>query len=160
MNYDIRLGASCTLSGRATLHHQGSKINEILGGGYTIGDFIVYGDSVDGGSIIRTDHGDMTISELFSRSVDDIRIVGDKEYAHSNGIKVVGYDPQRDSAILTEYNFVMRHRTNKQKWKITLCDGNTVIVTNDHSMMVERNGILMEVKPADLLPDDVAISLV
>lgn len=44
-NYDIRLGASCTLSGRATLHHQGSKINEILIGKYEMGDVVVYGDT-------------------------------------------------------------------------------------------------------------------
>ena len=44
-NYDIRLGASCTLSGRATLNHQGSKINEILVGKYEMGDVVVAGDT-------------------------------------------------------------------------------------------------------------------
>ena len=37
--------------------------------------------------------------------------------------------------------------------------GNKVIVTEDHSVMVERDGVLIESKPQDLLEDDIILSI-
>jgi intein/homing endonuclease len=48
---------------------------------------------------------------------------------------------------------------SKARWKVTLEDGKTVEVTNDHSIMVERNGKLIEVKASEILESDDFISL-
>ena len=37
--------------------------------------------------------------------------------------------------------------------------GNIVTVTQDHSVMIERAGILLEVKPADIQETDILISI-
>jgi intein/homing endonuclease len=55
---------------------------------------------------------------------------------------------------------IYRHRTSKRRFKITLESGKHVIVTEDHSVMVEREGKLIEVKPLEINRDtDVCISI-
>jgi intein/homing endonuclease len=54
---------------------------------------------------------------------------------------------------------VYRHKVSKARWKVTLEDGKTVEVTNDHSIMVERNGKLIEVKASEILESDDFISI-
>lgn len=53
---------------------------------------------------------------------------------------------------------VIRHKVNKAKWKIDDGFRNTVYVTNDHSIMVVREGVLTEVKPfeVDVINDSLA----
>lgn len=157
--FDQRLGQSCTLSGRCTTRHMASKINETIVGKYEIGDAIVYGDSVAGDSIIRTSIGSMSIADLYNKIEKTVYMENGKEYAipTNENIQIVGYDIANDKAIMTNFNFVMRHKTNKNKWEVTTEDGKSVIVTDDHSIMVERNGNLVEVKPNDLLENDVVI---
>lgn len=45
---------------------------------------------------------------------------------------------------------VIRHKVSKSKWKIEDSFGNTVFITNDHSIMIMRNGELMKVKPYEI----------
>ena len=157
--FDQRLGQSTTLTGRCTTRHMASKINETIVGKYEIGDAIIYGDSVAGDSIIRTSIGSMSIADLYNKIEKTVYMENGKEYAipTSENIQIVGYDIINDKAIMTDFNFVMRHKTNKNKWEVTTEDGKSVIVTDDHSIMVERNGNLIEVKPNDLLENDVMI---
>jgi hypothetical protein len=159
--FDQRMGQSTTLSGRCTTRHMASTINEVIVGKYEVGDAIVYGDSVDGDSIIRTSIGNMTIADLYNKIENTTILETGKEYAipSTENIHVLGYDINSGDAIMTEFNFIMRHRTNKEKWEIITEDGKSVIVTNDHSIMVERNGKLVERKPSELIEDDVVITL-
>jgi len=53
----------------------------------------------------------------------------------------------------------MRHQTRKQKWRITTESGKQVIVTDDHSVIVDRDGFTMEIKPSELLIDDYIITV-
>jgi len=45
MFVDVRMGQSCTLTGRCTTRHMGSTINETIIGTYELGEMIVYGDT-------------------------------------------------------------------------------------------------------------------
>ena len=49
---------------------------------------------------------------------------------------------------------VIRHKVTKPKWRLKTKSGKEVIVTNDHSMIVFRDGQKLEVKPKDILPSD------
>jgi intein/homing endonuclease len=51
---------------------------------------------------------------------------------------------------LGHINYIYRHKVSKEKWKITDEFGHEVFVTGDHSIMVERNGALLEVKPSEI----------
>ena len=45
---------------------------------------------------------------------------------------------------------VIRHKVSKAKWSLKDEFGNEVIITNDHSLMVLRDGILQKVKPCEV----------
>lgn len=49
---------------------------------------------------------------------------------------------------------IIRHKVTKPKWKLKTKSGKEIIVTNDHSMIVFRDGKKLEVKPRDILKTD------
>ena len=49
---------------------------------------------------------------------------------------------------------IIRHKVTKPKWKLKTKSGKEIIVTNDHSMIVFRNGKKIEIKPYNILPSD------
>ena len=53
----------------------------------------------------------------------------------------------------------MRHKTDKQMYKITVEDGKSVTVTEDHSIIIDRDGSIHEITPVELLEDDLIISV-
>ena len=64
------------------------------------------------------------------------------------------YDPQTKTAMHKEICTMMRHNTSKDLYEIETDGGNKVVVTADHSMMVMRNGELVECKPTELKSND------
>ena len=157
--FDKRIGQSTTLTGRAIARHMDAYVNECITGAYDhTGDSIIYGDSVTGDTLIKTDSGEIAIEELF-RQTPEHCIVGNKEYATGALAKVVGFNAYEDSPIMSNISYVMRHKTKKKLYKITLENNKSVTVTEDHSVMVDRDGFLMEVKPNDILDKDLIICL-
>ena len=63
---------------------------------------------------------------------------------------------------LSEYNKtyyvpvkrIIRHKVSKSKWKLKTKSGKEIIITNDHSMIVFRNGSKLEIKPSEILKTD------
>ena len=53
----------------------------------------------------------------------------------------------------------MRHKVSKPKWRLKTKDGKEIIMTNDHSMIVFRDGQKLEVKPYEILPTDKVLSV-
>jgi DNA polymerase elongation subunit (family B) len=49
---------------------------------------------------------------------------------------------------------IIRHKVTKPKWRLKTKSGKEIFVTNDHSMIVFRNGKKIEIKPKDILPND------
>lgn len=158
--YDKRIGQSTTLTGRQIAKHMAAKVNEVITGEYDYrGKSIIYGDSVTGDTKILTDSGECTISELYDRCTDHTEIRG-KEYGLSSTDRVIGFNAYEDTTVVANIACVMRHKTRKKLYKITLENGKSVKVTEDHSIMVDRHGFIVEVKPTDILSDDIAICLV
>ena len=156
--YDKRIGQSVTLSGRQIVKHMMSHINEQICGEYNhSGPSIVYGDSVTGDSIIRTDGGDITIEELYNSSLEKIISEG-KEYGVWNDSKVVGFCAESMEPTVSNISYVMRHKTKKKLYKITTENGKSVTVTEDHSLMIDRGGFLVECRPAELQENDLVIT--
>jgi DNA polymerase elongation subunit (family B) len=157
--FDKRIGQSTTLTGRAIAQHMDAYLNECITGVYDhVGEAIIYGDSVTGDTLIKTDNGEISIEELFNQCLDH-SIVGDKEYATQSFAKVIGFNAFEDSPVMSEISYVMRHKTKKKIYKITLNNGKTVKVTEDHSIMIDRDGFLIEVRPTEIQQDDLVICL-
>lgn len=54
----------------------------------------------------------------------------------------------------SDVKYIMRHKVTKPKWRLRTKDGKEIIVTNDHSMIVFRDGEKLEIKPNQILPTD------
>lgn len=153
---DQRIGQSTTLSGRVIAKHMDSFVNECITGEYDhTGESIIYGDSVTGDSLIRTEQGTVTIEELFN-SCKKHSTKNGKEYGCDINTKVVGFNIYTDEPILSPISFVIRHKTKKKLYRITT-DTSSVKVTRDHSIMVDRGGFIFELKPTELQKNDLII---
>jgi len=163
--YDYRLGSSTTGNGREILLHQCSYVNYLITGEYSMdAGAVIYGDtdSLVGPTLINTNNGNFTIEELFFRGAISNKHTEDgKEYSFFHSDKVLSYDKQADKAFYGDINYVYRHKVSKAKWEIEDEDGNIITITDDHSIMVERNGVLMEMKASEINIDtDYLISVV
>lgn len=157
--FDKRIGQSTTLTGRQIARHMAAKINEVITGEYNhIGKAIIYGDSVTGDTKILTEDGDVTIEDLFNNCAEH-STVGEKEYGVWSPNKVLGFNAFEDAPSMSNIAYVMRHKTKKKLYKISLKNGKSITVTEDHSVMVDRDGFLLEVKPTDILGTDLIICL-
>jgi DNA polymerase elongation subunit (family B) len=160
--YDGRIGQSTTLSGRTITKHMNSMVNEIITGKYDYqGEaiFAVDTDSVAKESIINTNFGDISIEHLFY--MNDIKwIDGQKEYSRSDKIKVKSFDEKTNQVLYKCPSYVYRHKTKKKKWKITDTEGNSVVITEDHSIMVERENKFIEIKPENAMLNDILIKII
>lgn len=167
------MGASVTACGREITTHMMQKIHELLDGSparmikstevdkdgklqhiYDIdSNTIIYGDtdSVAGDSVVETSHGSMTVEKLFA-SMDVKWKVGHNELA-SSGQKVLTSCYDRGRIAQKPIAAVYRHKVKKARYRITLENGASVIVTGDHSIMVLRDGTLVSVCAADINSD-------
>lgn len=159
--FDQRIGQSTTLTGRNITRHMAAKTNELLTGIYDHGgECIIYGDSVTGDTLLKTSFGDIPIEEVFESYCNQHYNEGDREYGIDADIKVMSYDDQKGVPYLGSINYVYRHKVSKALYEIEDEHGNVVTVTEDHSIMVERDGELVEVKPTEITEEDTIISLV
>lgn len=160
--FDKRVGQSVTLTGRGIVRHQSAFINECFTGEYNyLGKCIHYGDtdSIFSDGIIDTTEGKMTIEQLYHLSNEFINSTG-KEYGMNKNIQVKTYDPEIGKDYFANIDFVYRHQVSKERWEIEDFNGNKIEVTNDHSIMIERNGIMIECKPGDIKETDLLISVI
>jgi DNA polymerase elongation subunit (family B) len=177
---DERMGASVTASGRAITTHMLEELSYQLTGERVLLDkhssydkkgrlrhdysskseVILYGDtdSVAADSVVRNSLSANTIEELFDM-LPARQNHGEKEFALPvQSVTVPCYT--QNGIVNKPIRAVYRHKVSKKKFKITLSSGKSVIVTEDHSVMVMRNGELIEVKPNDINRDtDYCISI-
>ena len=117
----------------------------------------VYGDtdSVEDQSIIKTNKGEYTIEELYNKNI----ING------SAGNTIKGHESVKCNETVLNWNKdkelyyapikrIIRHKVTKEKWRLKTKGGKEIIVTNDHSMIVFRNGQKIEIKPKNILKTD------
>lgn len=122
--------------------------------------FVVYmdTDSVDKDSNVITDNGEMTIEELYNSSkIDNGKtIVGHESVATDS--KILNWSEER-GLYYAPIKRVIRHKVSKKKWKLKTKSGKEIIVTNDHSMIVFRDGKQLEIKPSDILNSDKILTI-
>jgi len=159
--FDQRLGQSVTLSGRTITKHMASETNKFVTGIYDhYGEAVISGDtdSVVGSTIIKTLSGDISIEALFE-SCNEKWTNNDKEYAYDPELMVTSFDPVENKSYMGNIDHIYRHKVSKDLYEIEDELGNVITVTEDHSIMIERGGKLIDVKPAQILDNDIIISL-
>lgn len=109
-------------------------------------------DSVKGDTIIHTSDGDKTIEEFFDENFENGRFFSmDGHELVRTDTKVLNWN---NSIEYCGVNYIMRHKVNKSKWVLKTKSGKEITVTNDHSMIVFRDGKKLEVKPREILKSD------
>lgn len=144
--YDIRLAKAITYTSQLVIKWIINYISKKL----SIIE-IVYSDtdSADENTIIKSKkYGDIKIKDYFNI------ISGIEEYKSLNNI--VKYSIENDEVLsysnkeeFKKCNYVMKHKVKKRMFKIKV-NNNEVIVTEDHSIIVERNNKIISVKPQEL----------
>lgn len=112
-------------------------------------------DSVDCKSVIKIDRGIYTIEEWYNDNIEN-GSAGETIKGHESVLtddKILNYHPDK-GIYYTSVKRIIRHKVSKNKWKLRTKSGKEVIVTNDHSMIVFRNGQQIEVKPSEILKTD------
>ena len=114
-------------------------------------------DSCVGDTLISTSLGKIKIEDLFERPGEIVK--------NENGSFVKRLDEKilaksmnsnfeiQDKKII----YVMKHKVHKRMFKISVND-KSVIITEDHSVMINRNDNLISVKPTEILETDDLIS--
>lgn len=116
---------------------------------------IIYGDtdSISPESTIRTDNGIFTIEDLYNKNISS-GSAGNTIKGHESvncKEKVLNWD---DGLYYAPVKRIIRHKVTKPKWKLKTKSGKEIIVTNDHSMIVFRDGKKLEIKPSQILKTD------
>lgn len=117
----------------------------------------IYGDtdSVSGDSVVDINDEKMTIKEWYDRNKDN-----EKEYtlkghqAVRTSDKILNYDHNNNCLIKSAVRRIIRHKVSKDKWCLKTSGGKSITCTSDHSLIVFRDGVLISVKPHQILKTD------
>ena len=118
--------------------------------------YVVYGDtdSCIESTLINTNKGNITIGDLYDNTDGDIVITKSNSYVKTPSEYIESLSVNKDLKIESKkIKYIMKHKVNKRMFKVK-CNGKEVTITEDHSIMVVRNGILTECKPADIIKGD------
>lgn len=154
--YNLGYASGITCNGRyfiqKTANYIEEKLQELLPWDQK---YITYGDtdSCIESTLINTDKGNIKISDIYSsKNSKEIEYKPGKFFKEVNGIKALSvskdFKPEYKSV-----KYVMKHKVEKRLFKIK-CNGREVVITNDHSIMVKRDGKLIEVKPFEIKKTD------
>ena len=112
-------------------------------------------DSIFSESLIKTDKGEYSISDWYNENIKN-GSAGNTIKGHESVLtndKILNYS--KDNGIYyASVKRIIRHKVTKAKWKLRTKSGKEIIITNDHSMIVFRNGNQIEVKPSEILKTD------
>ena len=118
--------------------------------------YVVYGDtdSCIESTLINTNKGNITIGDLYDNTDGDIVVTKSNSYIKTPSEYIESLSVNKDLKIESKkIKYIMKHKFNKRMFKVK-CNGKEVTITEDHSIMVVRNGVLTECKPADIIKGD------
>lgn len=111
-------------------------------------------DSVTGDSIIYVNGIKLTIEEYWDKFHHNV--TDDKQIIPISGDKTLSFNTLNNKIEEKNINYVMRHKTNKNMYRIKYM-GNEITVTEDHSIIIKREGKYLDIKPKDIIPGDTII---
>ncbi len=158
--FNQEIAQAITGNGRFYIQHTANLIEDTLQSHLSSSQkYIVYGDtdSCDGDTLINTSVCKKKISDLYSE------IDGTVKYTQNGSeikkpVTVITTPSVNDNFEIQNKKIVylMKHTVKKRMFKIKL-KNKEVIVTEDHSIIVKRNGALVSVKPKNILKTDIIL---
>ena len=165
--YDETIAEGITTTGQVAIKYITKKINEYVAKeigkpGY---DACVASDtdSMVFNTILKTSIGDISIGDLYDRYTNEntelCQHKKDSVRKLIQPIKSASYDNDTNSLVYNDIKYIMKHKVKKRMFRIKSKD-NYVDVTEDHSVIINRNGNVMSIKPVDIIKGDKIIEIV
>ena len=156
--YDLRNATAITLYGQLAIQWTARKVNESMNTMLKTSnvDYVTYADtdSVVGSTLIDVNGKQISIEDYYD-SLSDANLVRNipKDFVKSvSGDTSLGCDKEFN-LVRKPIKYIMKHKVRKRMYKIS-ANGKSVVVTEDHSIMISRNGKLLSAKPFEIIKDD------
>ena len=153
--YDEAISEGITATGQVAIIYVTNKINEFIN--REVGtegiDHVVISDtdSTTGDTVLTTSLGKISIADLYNRYTDESTELKqnskDSVRRLIEPVKSASFDG--NEVVYNNINYIMKHRVKKRMYRIK-CGDNSVDITEDHSVIVYRNGNTISIKPKDI----------
>jgi len=171
--YDKDLGWAVTSSGQTVIKNTGKRLNDffnddifkkkIIRENFKINNEIqktetlLYQDtdSCIYSTTIRTNNGVFCIGDLFLMYKNKTGSNHLSQYGHEivdvsdENLTCLTIDEKTNMAVHGTVKKLIRHKVTKKKWQITI-GRKKVVVTEDHCVVVKRDGKLLRIKPSEI----------
>lgn len=174
--FDFDNGSVITAVGRTAIQYMSKEMNQFLSVEFpkTAKDhypnfnnkitnknkiIVIDTDSVGPDSMIKTNLGDVSIEYIFNNYSENVIENGNDNYiANVNNLFSQSFNTDLEMLEQKPIEYIKKHKVQKRLFKIKH-ENDSVIVTEDHSIIVDRQGIFMEVSPKDIVLGDKIIKL-
>lgn len=121
-------------------------------------------DSVAADTVICSKKfGNLTISDYYELSTENGsagETLAGHESVNSDDDLVLNWTREK-GLYYAPVKRIIRHKVSKERWKLTTESGKEVIVTGDHSLIVFREGVQIEIKARDInIETDLVLSVI
>lgn len=161
--YDYRLAEAITSSGQLFIKQAKLAIDEVftkLCGEKSEYALYLDTDSVVGDTLVYVNGKHMQIADLYEQISEFVsHNNAEKSYVKPvSNLTTLSFNTATEQVEERKIEYVMKHRVQKRMYKITV-DGKSVTVTEDHSIIVKRDGKYIDVKPSELTRTDVLVNI-
>lgn len=163
--FDTRMAEGITLSGQLAVRWVAADINKFLNRacGTDNVDYVIYcdTDSVVGDTMVYVNGKQQTIQDLFDQISEYTKFDPDRQnfVKPVNSLTTLSVNTKTGLVEEKSIKYVMKHKVKKRMYRITGPDGKSVVVTQDHSVMVVRDGSIISVSPPNMLETDKIINV-
>lgn len=163
--FNVVQASAITISGQTTIRAAEKALNKYLDGLLGEKDRVVAidTDSVIGSTVVEMNSIKKPIADWYDIISKSGKFLVNDEFNKNYVVEPSGCytSPSMDSDFNIEdkkVNYIMKHTVTKEMFEIS-CDGDTVVVTEDHSVIVLRNNRLKSVKPMDIVDTDCIVKV-
>ena len=169
--YDRDNAEAVTISGQEIIRSAEKLVNDMYLTKYKemstkppTQDFVVYidTDSVTGECRLQYKNGEqISVSDAFSNidSGKEIVDISGRHFKFPKNMELPYFDESNKLVKYGKVQYIEKHRTRKRVFSIKTKAGKTVKVTEDHSLMVIENGMLVKKTPKNIKPGDKIVSI-
>jgi DNA polymerase elongation subunit (family B) len=124
--------------------------------------YVFYGDtdSVDGSTIINTSQGNVSIENLYDALNGEVEIKDENNFIKhiSNNVYCKSFNTSTKSVEDKKIKYIMAHKVKKRMYKIKH-NNDEIVVTEDHSVIINRNGNYLDISPKDIKKGDKIVKI-
>ncbi len=152
--YNRDVAESVTITGQMLIKNQMKMLDELFEK-KTGQKCVKYGDtdSIGGDSIIKTNKGNFKIKELFKKSINQLEYKLGKFKGELPDFNVDSFNRKTKKIENKPVKNIMKHKVKKRMFKIKY-EGKELIMTEDHSIIINRDGNILDISPKDIKKGD------